>query len=473
MAVNRPHPQYEAAKDVWARTRHAAIGTDAVKGAGTKYLPVPDEEDKKVGSTAAQSPRYKAYLKRAIYTNFVGRTRNALSGAAFNKPTEIVLPSTLDYLKEDATGSGLSLEQVAKDELGNLLEVGRGGLFTDYPEADGNLSIEQRQVMELKARIIPYAAEQVINWKTISLNGRQMLSLVVLKEVTGITDDEFSHESEPQYRVLRLRPEGYTQQMYGDDESPSGAEYFPRANGHHLTEIPFAFFGARSNDPKVDEAPLSDIADINLGHYRNSADHEESAFLCGQPTLVLTSDMSGNEWDERYPEGIKIGARGGLFLGTTGMADLVQASPNTMSSEAMKAKESQMIMLGARIVTDRTTNETAEGARIRYSSENSVLGDLVHNLSDALTKSCEWCGIYMGANGESEVKISDQFYDRSVDPAIITSMILLLDRRIVAPADILARLKESGIVDPERTLEMIEEEVENLDPLDGDTDTDE
>ena len=61
------------------------------------------------------------------------------------------------------------------------------------------------------------------------------------------------------------------------------------------------------------------------------------------------------------------------MLGDTGSATLLQADANSLVGDAMIKKESQMVAIGARIITDRTGNETAEGARIRFASENSVL----------------------------------------------------------------------------------------------------
>ena len=59
---------------------------------------------------------------------------------------------------------------------------------------DDGLSVEQVQLMQLQASIVPYTAEQVINWKTTVINGRKYLSLVVLEESYLQADDEFSHE---------------------------------------------------------------------------------------------------------------------------------------------------------------------------------------------------------------------------------------------------------------------------------------
>jgi len=465
MPVDNKHPEYEKYLSMWTRTRDAVRGAIEVKDKKHVYLPVPDNDsgDERKGT---ETVRYRQYIKRAVFTNFTGRTKNALAGAAFRKSPQVDIPNGLDYLINDATGDGLSLNQLAKDELSNLLETGRCGFLVDYPQAGDNLTAEEVSMLDLRAAIIPYTAEQIINWKTEVMRGRKMLASCTLAENYYNPADEFDHSTEVQYRVLRLRQDGYTQQLYREGE-PFTEEFYPRmSDGSTWPFIPFQFAGAQNNDASMDDAPLSDIADVNMAHYRNSADYEESCFLVGQPSLFITHSLSPDQFAEYNPQGIKLGSRVGHVLGETGSADLLQANPNQLVLEAMRLKENQMVMIGARIITDRTANETAEGARIRFASENSVLGDIVGNLSEAILQCIKWVGMFMGVDAEDAMfKINDEFYDKSVDPQMIMSMIQLLDRQIIAEADIFGRLKAAGVVEPDRTLEEIKEESGTANPL--------
>lgn len=465
MTVETHHPQYELYLPLWVQTRDSVKGSVAIKDKKHKYLPVPDNNtmDERKGT---ETMRYRQYIKRALFTNFTARTKNALLGAAFRKDPVYELPEGLEYLLDNATGDGLSLTQMAKDELSNLLETGRCGFLVDYPEAQEGLSAEEVQEYGLAASIIPYTAEQIVNWKTHNMNGRKMVGLIVLAELYQEDENSFDHEEKTQYRVLRHRPEGYSQQLYRDGE-PYGEEIFPRkADGSTWDYIPFMFVGSKNNDATIDDSPLADIADVNIAHYRNSADYEESCFITGQPSLFITHSLSPEQWLEYNPMGVKLGSREGHVLGESGSATLLQASPNNLVLEAMRAKEAAMVMIGARIITDRGGNETAEGARIRFASENSVLGDLVHNLSEAIEMCIYWCGEFMGVPADDvEFKINDEFYDKNVDPQIIMSMIQLLDRDLIGEADIFDRLKAGGLIDSDRTLDMVKEERGLANPL--------
>lgn len=463
MPVDTTNPTYDLYKNEWIKTRDACKGSVAVKDKKAQYLPVPDADTNPMGT---DSIRYKQYIKRAVYTNFTGRTKNALVGAAFRKTPIIELPDGLEYLIDDATGDGLSLEQLAKDELANLLETGRSLLLVDYPQTKKGLSAEEVSILDLSATIIPYTAETVINWKTSIFAGRSLLTLVVLEEAYIDSSDEFGHESKTQYRVLRLDEQGYSQQLYRDDKPYTEMFYPKKADGSTFDYIPVTFVGSQNNDTTIDNAPLSDIADVNMAHYCNSADYEESCFITGQPTLFITHSLTQEQWSEYNPKGIKIGSRAGHVLGETGSANLLQANPNNLVMEAMKAKEQQMVAIGARIITDRGNNETAEGARIRFASENSVLGDIVGNLSSAIKSCIYWCGEFMGIDTDDCVfTINREFYDKMVDPQTIMSLVTLLDRQIVSSQDIFDRLKAGGLIDAERKLEDVQDEVGDLSPL--------
>jgi len=458
MPVSTQNPDYSKYLPVWTQTRDAVRGSVAVKEKKHSYLPVPDNDsgDERKGT---ETTRYRQYMKRALFTNFTGRTKNALVGAAFRKEPEIYLPEGLEYLKYDATGDGLSMNQLAKDELANLMETGRSIFLVDYPQADENLSAEEVARLDLRASIIPFTAEQVINWKSDVVNGRKVLSSVVIAEYYLEALDEFDHSQETQYRVLRLTEEGYSQQIYREDVPYTNEIYPKMADGSNWMEIPLVFVGSKNNDSTIDDAPLSDIAEINMAHFRNSADYEESCFLVGQPSLFLTHSLSYEQFQQYNPQGIKLGSRAGHVLGETGSANLLQADPNNLVMEAMKAKENQMVAIGARIITDRADRETAEAARIRFASENSVLGDVVSNLSEALQKCVMWVGMFMGVDtNDAQFEINREFYDKNIDPQLIMSMVTLLDREIVSEQDIFDRLKSAGVVDPDRTLDDVREE---------------
>lgn len=66
----------------------------------------------------------------------MGRTHNGLLGVAFRQWPEIELPAAMDYIKEDTTGSGVTLIQQTQQAVSAAIGPGRYGLLVDYPPAD-------------------------------------------------------------------------------------------------------------------------------------------------------------------------------------------------------------------------------------------------------------------------------------------------------------------------------------------------
>src|SRR5690606_41220254 len=74
------HPDHVKFAPLWEKTRDACAGEDVVKSKGELYLPDPAE-----GVDADEGykrTRYKHYLRRAVYYNAKGRTRQSHVGIA-------------------------------------------------------------------------------------------------------------------------------------------------------------------------------------------------------------------------------------------------------------------------------------------------------------------------------------------------------------------------------------------------------
>tara|TARA_R110002126_G_scaffold150139_3_gene296228 strand:+ start:322 stop:1695 length:1374 start_codon:yes stop_codon:yes gene_type:complete len=454
MSVETTHPDYADSLPKWMLVRTCVSGAQAVRKAGVLYLPNPEAED-----PTNTSKRYTDFKKRAQFLNVTGRTRNAMVGMGFRREPEFEL-SGIEYIEANATGSGTSLEQLGKIVTGDLLAVGRIGLLADYPEASQGLSKERINELGLKASIKTYTAESIINWKTSVIGGETVLSLVVLKEAYETIGDEFNQDEEIQYRVLKLVDDVYTIEIWRDNEV-YGQPSQPRANGSFLKRIPFIIAGAYSNDPDVDDASLYDIAEINIGHYVNSASYEEGIDLHGQPMLHIDAGtMGAGEWDTLNPNGVEVGARRGIVTVGGGSANLLQAASNGAASEAMTKKEQQMVSIGARMIEAGGQAETAEAARIKHAGDNSVLTNIVQNASLAIQTSLEWVAMFMGVSAIPVFIINDDFYDKSVDAQMLMAKIQLLDRGVIAKTDLRASLRKAGEI--ERTDEDIDGDAEDV-----------
>lgn len=461
MPVSDTNPEYLKNLYDWEMTRDASSGItgDTAK----KYL------EKRSGEYSDNLVKFNRRIKKAIYTNYTGRTRKGLIGAVYKVKPQIVLPEGMDALKKDADGSGQSLVQINKQTTRQLLEVGRQGLLAEYPSIEGQPTLEAQKVLGLKPSIKSYSAESIINWKTKVINGQQVLSLIVLKEKRAINADEFGHENEDQWRVLRLNDENvYSQQVY-DIELRGGEQLFPRdAKGKLFDHIPFYFVGSNDNLPDIDEPALLDIARVNIGHFRNSADWESNLSIHSGATLVISTSQSNDEFSASNPDGVVIGENNGLIISQDGSADLLQLGQAQAIQSEMEHKETQMLQIGAKIISKGGQSETAEAARISATSENSMLDTMVGNQSEAYLSVLKDCALFMGENPEEiEFELNKDFWDEALNPQDIMAMIQLNDIGVMRKEAIVNRLQEAGWEDRELDVEDILSGAEGQSPLAG------
>lgn len=375
--------------------RDCISGSVAVKGALRKYLPQPNAHDKSPANLA----RYNNYVLRAVFYNVTRRTVAGLMGQIFMRDPVVEVPEAIKPIVDDTSGEGVGLVQLAKKCANWVLPFGRAGLFIDYPITNGASTQADIEDAGIRPTITGIAPWNIINWRTRKRGALSILSMVVIEEEYTVSDDGFETKCAKQWRVLSNLGDIYTVVIW---RKLTDANFYVfktatplDANGQPFPDIPFCFIGAETNDSEVDNPPLFDLADLNVAHYRNSADWEESSFLVGQPTPVITGLTE--QWADKYFKGgVGMGSRAALPLPVGGKAELLQADPNTMPKDGMEAKERQMVALGAKLVEQKTVQRTATEAGLEEAGETSVLSTVANNISIAFVWALGWVAEYMG-----------------------------------------------------------------------------
>lgn len=454
-------PEYTAAQSRWRLVRDVCKGSETIKKRGDLYLPRPNPSD----DSDDNKLRYDSYQQRAVFYNATGRTKNSLVGAVFRTWPTLTVPGALDYVNKDADGQGISIYQQSQSVIGHLLEVGRHGLLVDYPSVQsGAISRADSAASGIRPAIASYVAESIINWKTRKVGGQYLLSLVVLKEVVDKdTPDGFGVEAVDQYRVLRLTDEGiYQQELWTEEDgwsAPNDISIPLDGSGKPWRIIPFAFLGSENNDSSLDDAPLYDMAEINIGHYRNSADYEEASYLVGQPQPW----MSGldEQWRDHLEEnGIYLGSRAPWLLPSGGACGMMQAQPNTLAKEAMDGKEDQMVALGARLIERGSAVKTATQADNESAAEHSVLSLVVSNVSEAYTQCLMWMAQFLNISGTIEYKLNQDFSQITLDATILGGLFNAVQGGKLPESDFWQYLRDRGVINPEKTDDEIRGELE-------------
>lgn len=411
--VSFMRPELANRVEEYALIRDALAGEVAVKKQTTKYLPPPNGCDI---SNPDDKKRYTAYGKRAVFYGVTKRTVAGLIGQVFKKPVEIKTPDAMKVIIDNASGAGVSIEHLAKKAESYALAYGRCGVFVDYPETGGELTLAELESGNIRPTITVYSPMEIYNWRVVDRGAEEILSLIVIAESYVYEDDGFEMKNGGRFRVLMLDEEGKFVMQVWEQNNPSAwdgvkslkgnfklsKEVRPTGpDGERINKIPFWFIGSENNDSSPDNPPMYDLASLNIAHYRNSADFEESVTINGQPTVFLqnfSKDYIANEMNGE----VRLGSSGGIAGPLNSDVKILQVAPNLLVKEAMEQKERQMVALGAKLVEQASVQRTAFEAGLEASSENSTLGNITNNVSNIFTKALEFCSFYMSL-GEPEI----------------------------------------------------------------------
>lgn len=397
MSADFIHPELVEVQDQYQLISDCIKGSKAVKARGTLYLPDPDSDAQPVGT----NPRYIGYKARAVFYNVAQRTLEGLIGQIFLRNPNVDVPNRLNIVKADVDGAGVTAVQQAKLACEYVLGHSRAGLYVDYPKVEGATTVADLETGNIRPTIALYHPERIRNWDYIKVGAKSKLSLVVLdEEYRKDFGDIFRREIAWQQRALILQDGAYRVEIWRDDVlhetlTPTGP------NGKPLDEIPFTFIGVKANDGKVEPPAMFALCDLNISHYRNSADHEEMLFICGQATPVASGLTA--EWAEQFGE-IKLGSRTGVLLPVDGKFELVQASDTDAIAAEMERKEKRMVALGAKLVEEKQVQRTATEASQDEAAESSVLSSVAKNVGAAYKFAFEWCAYLVGLGDRTSVE---------------------------------------------------------------------
>lgn len=358
MPIDSKHPHYNLYIEQWTDCRHAFEGQKAVKDAGERYLPA------LTGQTVTE---YEAYKKRALFYSITSKTLSALVGMVLDQLPEMKYPDKLKHYFEDH--AGVQFYEVFTMSVQELLLMGRFGILVDRPLNGGD------------PYMVMYTTESIINWRQ---NDAGEYDMVVLREsyLDQSDTDEYIIEMKTRYRKLEIvegrlvitihRPVGPSTTAPTFEAGPATTVI---NTGVAMTKIPFVC--ANANGLSIDpvKPPMQDIVDINLSHYRTSADLEHGRHFTGLPTPYVIGAESqskmhiGSTSAWVIPDAsAKVG-----FLEFTGQGLL-------SLEKALNEKQSQLASLSARLIDNSTRgSEAAETVRLRYLSETSSLRAIVRS----------------------------------------------------------------------------------------------
>lgn len=447
MKVDYQHPDYKAFKPRWDLIDDVAGGPWVMNKKAADYLfKIADFYNPTQQQLEMANKRNAIYREGARFTGFTGSTVTGFVGLAFMREPELFAPTAMMGMIDNVDGSGVTLEQQAKSAMAECVKNSRFFLWVDYPSNTNKLSKAEQEKLNIRPVINKLDAKDVINWRVEQRGGVKQLTLAVIPELYVVEDDGFEQKTAPQWRVLRMREGVYHVEVYRKNQQGDFVlfeDVIPTdGSGKPWEYIPATFCGSVNNDATPDEPMMEEIAHLNIGHFRNSADLELSSFEM-RPTIGIK--MSKQWYDDVMKGQITMG--GAIPLQSDGGGiEIVQASPNDLALKLKEDKKSDMIALCARIIEPQRTQRTATeatGDMIQYTSRLSSAAD---NLSAAYTFALNCMARYMGLTQDCVYRLNTDYNTNAMTPQERQQLITEWLQGAVSDYDYWRQLTAQGVV---------------------------
>lgn len=454
MAVDTKHPEYLQYESEWRKGRDCAEGQYSIHKAGEKYLP-------KLSDQTADE--YKAYKERALFYEATSRTIQGLKGMVFRKPPVIEFEQMEEFL-EDVDLQGNSILSIAQSLTEDVFEVGRVGVLIDYPNVNSeNMTQAQAQALNARPYFHCYKAESITNWKVGRVANKAALVEVRLFEKAEIETDEFEIEEVKQYRVLDLIDGRYRQRLYRQNTKHQweqfGDDIIPVMNGAPIPYIPFVFFSQNGTQSDVQKPPLAGLVNINISHYKTTADLEHGSHFTGLPTAFI----KGVSTEDTENQTFKIGSTTAwAFSNESADAKYLEFTGQGLGAleTRIQVKESMMASLGAQMLApNQRRNEAAETAGMRHMGENSILSSISQSISEGLNKCLEIAGEWMNVT-PATIELNRDFLPTPMTPQMLTALVASWQQGAISSQTLFENLKQGEVIANEKEFEEEQDEID-------------
>jgi len=459
MPVNTPHNEHSDMTIRWQRCRDVVSGLDAIKEGGRLYLPAP---------TGLDDEEYEHYQQRATFFNATQRTIDAMSGLIFRKDPKYDLEDQYLYLLDRATADGMPMTDLAVKAVEEVMVVGRVSLLVDFPLVENPETRTRAQAEADGDRpfVAVYQGENLTNWRYVMKGSERILQMAVLMEYEDIIDpeDKFVVKQRKCYRELSIETGVYTQTMWRWDENKR--KYIPEEpitplmNNQPMKRIPLYVASIFGETVDVQKPPFLDLVDVNIAHYRNSADYERGLHFTGNPMPVITG------WDAGETT-VTIGSERALILESPQAKAFYMELTGDMGAlkEALKDKKADMASMGTKLLLEETRGgvEAAETAAIRRAGENSVLSAIASSVSRVITHALETMVEWSGGNPEEvHYELNRDYLPFAMSADTITALMGAWQQGVISKETLFQKLQEGEAipqgVDYERDQELVAEE---------------
>jgi len=380
-----PNDSYDTMAELWELIHDLLGGTQAMRSAGQKWLPI---------EPAESSTSYNIRLGRSILYNGYRDTLNKLKNRPFTHSITITdLPKEIAYLEDDIDGNGKPLETFLKEVLENLIKYGVAHIFVDHSIVEtvieGKIITKaEEQQLGVRVYLVNISPANLIGWQIQKNEKTTELIQIRIKETVIEPAEDYSNE-EANYVNVYFKDKWEIHKQDDENEDKYGLE---KQGVYSFGRIPLITIYANRTGNMTADPPLMDLAWLNLAHWQSYSDQRN----------VLRFSRFGLIFGKGLPEAMV--EKGTLEIGPTKAylcdnpdADMKYVEHSGKSIEAgqkdIEDIEQKMRILGNQPMMKELPN-TATAERIdegrTVSQLQSWIKSLERGIKQALELACEW-----------------------------------------------------------------------------------
>jgi hypothetical protein len=336
---------------------------------------------------------------------------------------------------EDTSLNSTSFHELFKSIVEDVIVSGRVPLLVDRPVEGG------------RAYISHYKSENLTNW-SMDPTGNVDMAVLTEENYEPAAADMFKMDLVTTYRAMYLDSDGvYRITMYGKDakatSASQGVTLTPNIKGEVIRELPMTIITPQGISAQVFKPPILDIAEVNLSHYRTSADLEHGRHWVSLPTPVVSGVDGGTV--------LRVGSQTAWVLpDKDAKAYYLEFVGQGLQSleKALAEKQAQMTLFSAQLMNTSTRgSESSDVIKLRFASDAATLASIAHAVEAGLNRVYKTIALWEGYDpNEVNVSLDKEFINTSLTAAEIQALTKSFVDGAIDEETYIFNLKRGGLV---------------------------
>lgn len=434
LAVNERSPELDEIAQDWPVLDALMSGTRAMRKANLmpQWPGEPADSYKARLSVATLFPAYK-------------RTVGVMAGKPFAKALTLEdADPSIELWAENIDQQGTNLHTFCADLFWQTVGHGMAGILVDYPRvSEGPRSIAELERSGIRPYWVAIKHDQILGWKMGTYQGAPALSQLRLLEIIKEDDGEWGTTEVQQVRVLYQGGWQIYRQM-GQDKSWQLYDEGVTT----LARIPFVPTYGRKLGTMLGQAPLLDLAYLNVKHWQSQSDQDNILHVARVPIICrigIEPNLDGTR------PGMSVGANTCVDLPVGGDLKFVEHSGAAIEAgrQSLQDLEEQMIQTGAELLVKKSGTRTATESANDAEANKSDLQRIAEGFEDAIDMALEFTAEYRGLSRPGTVELFSDYGAETLTDASANLVKAMGDAGYLTRKRVLAEMQRRGIIAPE------------------------